>query len=309
MEIISILWNQIILNPMQNSLVVLYALMGRNFGITIVVFTVLVRLATLPLTLKQIRSTKKMSDLQPRLKAIQTRYGKDRARVSQETMKLYKEMGVNPIGCLGPMVIQFPIWIGLYISITSLLPTSPERLAGLSSHLYSWLTLAHQVVPLNSRFLWLDLAVPDPTPIMAVLTGLSTWVMQKMSTPMVADPRQASTNKMLLWMMPFMFAFFTLQLPSGLPLYWTISNVIGVVIQQRITGWGDLFPLFPSRAKTVPAPATALGVSPQSDTPHPDTEETSDEKVGTRGDQRQNGRRSNRGRPQRARRRARGSHH
>lgn len=300
MELISLLWNGLIFNPMLNGLVVMYAILGRNFGITIIVFTVVVRLATLPLTLRQIRSTKKMSDLQPRLKLLQDRYAKDRARLSQETMRLYKESGVNPIGCLGPMIIQFPIWIGLYMAIIKVLPTSPENLAGLSGHLYSWLPLVHHVVPLNSHFLWLDLAMRDPTPLMAVLVGASAWVMQKMTPMPSADPRQQSTNRMMLWMMPFMFAFFTLQLPSGLPLYWFASNLIGIAIQYRVTGWAGLIP-----SRTQPAPVPAEEGAPQ-ENPNslPDKEMVND---GSSGDQRQDRRRSHRDRAKGTRRRARGS--
>ena len=96
MEIIALVWNTFILDPLLNGLVFLYAVLGRNFGITILVFTIIVRLATLPLTLRQIRSTQKMTALQPKLKVIQQRYAKDRARLSQETMKLYRESGGQP---------------------------------------------------------------------------------------------------------------------------------------------------------------------------------------------------------------------
>ncbi|MEE8442144.1 MAG: YidC/Oxa1 family membrane protein insertase [Dehalococcoidia bacterium] len=297
---LSLLWNGLIFDPMLNGLVVLYAILGHNFGITIIVFTVLVRLITLPLTLRQIRATKKMTELQPRLKALQTRYAKDKARLSQETMRLYKESGVNPIGCLGPMVIQFPIWIGLYMAIIKVLPTSPENLAGLSAHLYAWLPLVHHVVPLDSHFLWLDLATPDKTYILAVLVGASMWVMQKMTVMPTLDARQQSTNRMMLWMMPFMFAFFTLQLPSGLPVYWFASNLIGIVIQYRVTGWGTLLK---SGDKAVPAPADEQ--APQEDSNSlPDKEMVND---GSSGDQRQDRRRSPGNRAKGTRRRARGS--
>lgn len=307
MEIIALVWNTFILDPLLNGLVFLYAVLGRNFGITIVVFTIIVRLATLPLTLRQIRSTRKMTELQPKLRVIQQRYAKDRARISQETMKLYRESGVNPIGCLGPLVIQFPIWIGLYMAIIQVLPTSPESLAGLSGHLYSWMPLVNQVVPLNSMFLGLDLAVSDNPAIvqfpMAVLVGGSMWVMQKMSTPLAADPRQESTNRMLLWMMPIMFGFFTLSLPAGLPLYWLVSNAIGIVIQYFVTGWGGLL-----RSRTAPATVTASAAGEESETEggsSPDEEVDSDRQRYDR-DQRQNRRGGARARPKGARRRSRG---
>jgi len=300
MEIISLLWNGLIFNPMLNGLVVLYAILGHNFGITIIVFTILVRLATIPLTLRQLRSTRKMSEVQPKIQALQRRYAKDRARLSQETMRLYKESGVNPIGCLGPMVIQFPIWIGLYMAIIKVLPTSPENLAGLSGHLYSWFPLVHHVIPLDSRFLWLDLAQRDPTPLLAVLVGASMWVMQKMTVMPTGDSRQQSTNRMMLWMMPFMFAFFTLQLPSGLPIYWVASNLIGIAIQYFVTGWGGLMP---SRAQPTPVPAEE-GAPRGTPNPPPDKEVVND---GSSRDQRQDRRRSHRTRAKGAGRRARGS--
>ncbi|MBI4199361.1 MAG: membrane protein insertase YidC [Chloroflexi bacterium] len=297
MEILSLLWNEIIFHPLLNGIVALYVLLGRNFGVAILVFTVVVRLLTLPLTLKQTRSTQKMMGLQPKLKALQQRYAKDRPRISQETMRLYKEAGVNPLGCLGPMLIQFPIWIGLYQAILQALPTDPESLVGLSQHLYSWLPLVHGAIPLNSRFLWLNLAEPDPTPVFPVLVGISMWVMQKMTTPPAADPRQQSTNTMLLWMMPIMFAFFTFSFASGLPVYWVASNVIGIVIQYFVTGWGGLLP---SRAR----PAPVVVAASEGTAAAPLEKEASQDGHG--GNERQDSGGGHRARPKGARRRARG---
>jgi YidC/Oxa1 family membrane protein insertase len=298
MAIITSIWNGLILNPMLNGLISLYSLLGRNFGLTIIIFTILVRLATMPLTMRQMQSTKKMAELQPRIKAIQRRYAKDRARISQETMRLYKEAGVNPVGCLGPLVIQFPIWIGLYLSIMQALPSTPEKLAGLSSHLYTWLPFVNidQLIPLNSHFLWLDLAVESPSPVLPVLVGVSMWVLQKMSTMPTADASQQSTQRIMQWMLPFMFAFFTLRMPSGLPLYWFVSNVIGAVIQYRIAGWGGLIPS--------PAQQAPDGGEEAHQDGDPSSEESADDEQD--GDQRQDDRRGNRARPKGARRRTRG---
>jgi len=230
---------------MVNSLVVLYSLTFANFGVAIIAFTILIRALMMPLTIKQSRQMKGMSALQPKIKEIQSKYSKDRQKQSQETMKLYKEHGVNPIGCLGPMFIQFPIWIGLYQAILKTVPTTPESLVGLSGHLYNWLPLVQSVIPINSRFLWLDLAVEDPTRfVLPVMVGVSMWFMQKMTTMPAMDERQASTNKMMLWMMPLMFGFFSMQFPSGLALYWVVSNVVGIVIQGFITGWDPLRNIF-----------------------------------------------------------------
>jgi len=293
-------WSTIIIQPMVNSLLLLYWVFFSNFGLAIIAFTMLVRLVMVPLTIKQSRQIKAMNGLQPLMKQLQEKYKNDRQRVSQETMKLYKEHGVNPLGCLGPMFIQFPIWIGLFQAIRQTVPNNPENLVELSGNLYSWLPQVHSIIPINSSFLWMDLALPDPSPfVMPILVGGSMFVMQKMTTMPSADERQASTNRMMLWMMPLMFGFFTLNFSSGLAVYWVVSNIIGVAIQGFITGWDPLKSLLafgrrpdPATDTVVVAPALASSV-----------EETAEDARNS--DNGQNGGRSNRTRAKGARRRSR----
>jgi len=234
---------------MINTLLLLYGLSFKNFGVAIVLFTILIRGLLMPLTIKQSRQMKGMSALQPKIKVIQEKYVGNKQRQSQETMKLYKDNGVSPIGCLGPMFIQMPIWIGLYQAILQTVPTTPESLVSLGAHLYGWLPIVNQVIPLDSSFLWLNLANPDPLPILPVLVGASMFVMQKMTAMPASDPRQASTNRMMLWMMPLMFGFFSMQFPSGLAVYWVVSNIVGIVIQGFITGWDPLLNIFNRKNK------------------------------------------------------------
>ena len=172
--------------------------------------------------MKQTRQMKAMTALQPRMKEIQNRYAKEPQKRSQETMRLYREAGVNPLGCLGPMVIQLPIWIGLYQAILKTLGTTPDHLVGLSQRLYSFNPVLDTLAPLNSNFLWLDLANADPTPVLPILVGVTTWAQTKMTMMPSADPKQSSTNNMMLWMMPLMLAFLSFTFPSGLALYWVI---------------------------------------------------------------------------------------
>jgi YidC/Oxa1 family membrane protein insertase len=227
----------VLLQPMLNFLVLLSGVFFGSFGLSIVVLTVIVRVVTLPLTLRQLRSSRTMQELQPRLKELQKKYAKDKERLNQETMKLYKELGVNPLGCAFPMLIQFPIWIALYQAIIQGLGYAPENLLGLSKQLYSVSAIQGQV-PLNSYFLGLDLGSGNI--VMAILVAASMWFLQKMSQTPTVDPQQQTMSRVMIWLMPLMFGFFALSFPSGLSLYWILSNLISIVIQYRITGWGTL---------------------------------------------------------------------
>jgi len=233
-------WYLIIANPVLNVLVALTHLVSGSFGLAIIALTVIVRLISWPLTKRQLNSTKAMQEMQPKIQELQKKYGKNQQKLQQEMMKLYKEAGVNPLGCLWPMLIQLPIWIALYQAIMSALATTPESLLGLAQRLYSW-GIVNQAIPLSSRFLWLDLGQPDPYFILAIIVGGTMWVQQKMTTAPAVDPRQQSTSRMMTVLMPLMFGFLTLMFPSGLALYWAVSNIIGIVTQYFVTGgWGYL---------------------------------------------------------------------
>jgi YidC/Oxa1 family membrane protein insertase len=247
MEFIGVIWDELLMRPMINSLALLAHLLFNNFGLSIIVFTILIRLAMIPLTVRQTRSMKKMQDLQPRLKALQDRYknkgAAEKRQLSSETMKMYREAGVNPIGCLGPMVIQMPIWFGLYRAILRTMPPTPEGLANLSASFYSW-NPAMANVPIDSKFLGIDLVdfvqgAPVPWNFaLPVLVGLTMFLQQKMtmSGQAAATPQQAQTNQIMLWMLPIMFGFFTFQFPAGLAVYILFSNIVGVIIQYYVGG-------------------------------------------------------------------------
>lgn len=245
MEIFGILWLEVIMRPMINSLALLYQVLFSNFGLSIIVFTIFIRLAMIPLTIRQTRQMKKMQTIQPKLKAIQEKYkgkkGDARKQMSSETMGLYKTAGVSPVGCLGPMIIQMPIWIGFYRAILRTMPSTPEGMANLSDLFYTW-NPAIASVPFDSQFLGIslvDLVSAAAVPwnyALPVLVGASMFLQQKMTTNPSSDPRQRQTNQMMLWMMPIMFGAFTWQFPAGLAVYILFSNIIGVVIQYYVGG-------------------------------------------------------------------------
>ena len=243
---------------MINGLVFLYTILASNFGLAIIVFTLLTRVALYPLTVKQLKSTKAMQQLQPRLKALQERLKNDRTRLQREQMLLFKEAGVSPLGCLGPIFLQMPIFIGMFYAIRDTLADTPEQLVNLSSALYAWLPGGDAAIPLNSNFIGMDLGQTPQEQggvlmvIMPVLVGATMWVVQKMTTTPSTDPSQQMTTQMMNYMFPLMFGFFTLNFPNGLALYWIVTNVLSIALQYRVVGWGGL--------KRQPAPVTVPAV-------------------------------------------------
>jgi YidC/Oxa1 family membrane protein insertase len=231
-------WELIIQQPIINVLIVMSHYLGDSFGLAIIALTIIVNLLLLKLTLSQIRSTKAMQALQPKLAELQKKYGKDRQKLSQEQMRLYKESGVKPAGCALTMIIQMPVWIALYQSIMLALAVAPEGLLNLSKYVYSW-AFDHSLLPLSRDFLWFNLASPDI--FLAVLVGVTMWVQQKMSaTTQSADPKQRQQSQMMLWMMPLLFTMLAISFPSGLSLYWVTTSIVRIIIQYRVTGWGGL---------------------------------------------------------------------
>jgi len=235
---VSQLWN-LLLQVMVNSLLFLYNVLGHNFALSIAVFTVLVRLLTLPLTLPAQRSAKGQQEIQPELEKLRKKYAKDKEKQTQETMKLYKEKGINPaMGCL-PMLLQLPIMFAFYQSIVKALANTPLQMVSLGQ--FASASLSH-LVPLGSRFLWLDLGYPDPTYVLPILVVATTWIQQKMAASPSTDSQAASMTQSMQITMPLMFGFITMSLASGLAVYFVISNLVGIVIQYFISGAGGLLP-------------------------------------------------------------------
>jgi len=231
-----VVWREGLIRPALNALLFLYTYLGRSFIVAITAFTLVLRAITMPLQVKQIKSAKRMAELKPRMDELQKRYGGDKTRLVEEQQKLYKNMGVNPLsGCL-PTFIQFPIWIALYQAINSVLADTPLKLMSLGKEIYATFVPFVGIIPLQSHFLWLDLAKPDPTPfVLPILVGGTMWLQQKMMTPSSgSDSQQQSMNQTMQIMMPLMFGYFTTQFASGLALYFVISNVIGIVMQWGI---------------------------------------------------------------------------
>jgi YidC/Oxa1 family membrane protein insertase len=241
------IWQTLLETPLINFLVALSALTFGSYGFAILTFTVISRVITFPLTLRTLRSTRKMQEVQPLLQEIQKKYS-DPKRRTEETMRLYKEQGVNPLGCLGPQLIQFPLFIALYQVIRITLGGTPESLLYLETRLYD-VGFIKDAIPLSRSFLGIDIGAQGNIPLVAlVVSGM--WLQQRISTSRSAGPassQQAQMNQTMQWMMPAMFGWFSYVVPAGLALYWTATTIIGIVLQWIFVGpgdftWGSLIP-------------------------------------------------------------------
>jgi YidC/Oxa1 family membrane protein insertase len=253
------MWNTFILSPMVNVLIWIYNLIFHNFGLAIIIFTIVIRLITYPLTAQQLKSQQKMQELQGSKKwqEIQKKFKDDKEKLAQEQMKIYKEMGINPLGSCLPLIIQFPIMIGLYQSITLAMASAPIQLLNLSRNLYSFIP-GSQLIPLNSKFLWMNLGLPEiaspnaliimgfAVPIMTIIVVLTTFLQSKLMTPVQANPGDQSgqMSKMMNLYMPVLMGWIAYSLASGLALYFIISNILGIA-QYALMGkvnWNNLLP-------------------------------------------------------------------
>ncbi len=249
----------LLIEPMINLLVVLNNILFDSTGLAIIAFTILVRLAMFPLTLRQLHHTKALQQLQPRIQEINKKHS-DPKRRQEEMMKVYREAGANPIGCLGPMLIQLPILFALFIAIRRTLPESPEALELLHNYLYDW-SYIQNAVPLNDNFLGMDLKANGGESavglFMVVLVGVTSWIQTKTTVVTSTDPRVQQQQQMMSILMPLMFAWFALTFPNGVSLYWVVSSVIG--IGQNILIYGlprfGIEPVFHVRAPAPPPPA------------------------------------------------------
>lgn len=257
------MWDLLIVTPLTNLLLWIYGLSGQNFGLAIILFTILIRLATWPLTAQQMKGAQAMQELQndKEWQAIQKKYAKDREKLAQEQMRLYKERGINPFGSCLPTLIQFPILIGLYQSLIRALAGTPYGLLSLGRSIYPFLN-ATALIPLNNRFLWMDLGRPESIPItmgnfsfaiptLAIVVAVTTYLQSKLTMPATpANPEDpsaaqaAAMGKMMSIYMPLLLGYFALTFPSGLSVYFITSNILGI-IQYAMMGkvnWRGLLP-------------------------------------------------------------------
>lgn len=251
------MWNDFIVPIFTNVLLYIYQLVGGNLGIAIILFTILVRLLTHPLMVSQIRSTTNMQKLQsdPRFKEIKEKYKDDKEKLAAEQMKLSQELKINPLASCLPTFIQLPIMIAFYQGMTAALATSPIQLFDLTRHVYPWLLQVEKLIPLNAKFLWMDLGQPERLnlpflsfgiPVLTILVVISTYAQSKLMAPPTTDPKDpsAQTANIMNIYMPLLMGWFAYTLSAGLALYFVFSNLIGIA-QYALLGrlnWSNLLP-------------------------------------------------------------------
>jgi len=246
-------WNTVIA-IMVNAMIFIYGIVGHNFGLAIILFTILIRVVSWPLNAQQMKGAAAMQEFQndKEWQAIQKKYAKDREKLSQEQMRIYRERGINPFGSCLPTLIQFPILFALIPTITYSIGSTPLSLLKLSEYASKFQNIV-SLLPLNSKFLWMDLGLPERTallgfsiPVLALIVGLTTFVQTKLTMPAAANPNDqgAATTKMMGIYMPVMLFFFSLNYASGLAVYFITSNLLAIV-QYAMMGkvnWRNLLP-------------------------------------------------------------------
>ena len=265
----------LLIDPLVNALVILDIIVFGQFGLAILLFTVLLRVITLPLTINTYRSMKSMQAIQPKIQEIDKKY-KDPKRRNEERAKLMKESGFNPLGCLFPMLIQIVPFFALFRAMRYLVGGSPESVVGLSEHLYRF-SFLHEAVPVNQHFLWLDLGQPDPIFMIPILVFVTTYVTQKMTSTSATTPQQQQQQQMMSWMMPMMFVVFTLNAPSGVGIYWVASSVFSIFssyyVYGRTLNWKQILLPGPAPAATPEPRAKRIREAPKTQAAEPESEE------------------------------------
>ncbi|HET9912898.1 MAG TPA: YidC/Oxa1 family membrane protein insertase [Anaerolineales bacterium] len=252
-------WNDFI-TIFVNVLIWIYDVVGNNFGLAIILFTILIRIVTWPLNAQQMKGAAAMQELQndKEWQAIQKKYAKDKEKLAQEQMRIQREKGINPFASCLPTLIQFPVIIALYQSITRALGSTPLDLLKLSRSLYPFLDVSN-LIPLNSKFLWMNLGQPEGIPLpfdisflpygfplLAIIVALTTYIQSKLTMPASTNPndQSAAMGNMMSVYMPLMLGYFALTFPSGLAVYFVTSNVLGIVqyAMQGKANWRNLIP-------------------------------------------------------------------
>jgi YidC/Oxa1 family membrane protein insertase len=263
------IWNGLLVHPLLSFLVLAYDF-TRDFGLAIVLVTVGIRLILYPLFVTQIRSQRAMQEVGPALAELKAKHGKDRQRMAEEQMKLYRERGVNPaMGCL-PLLVQLPILFAMYSAFIQAPDLTGEQLRGIIwpfipnpldsgerlDTTANWLPWIGECTRPDGAVLR-GLACNDPIGILPILAGVTQLIASLMAQPATMpknlDP-QAKMMQSMVYYFPVITIVIAWTLPSGLAVYWVATTVFQIVQQYFVTGWGQLTRWAPF-LRAIPTPA------------------------------------------------------
>lgn len=242
-------FNIIFTFPIFNALMVLYRIIG-DFGLSIIVLTLIIKLILFPLTLKQLKSMKATQALQPQMAEIRKKYAKDQMAQSRATQELYKEYGISPlVGSCLPLLVQMPVLFGLFYALSAVL-RSAHTVGDINKLLYPFIPAFSKFPNVNLTWFtfinhaWqISLGAPDPTHILPILAAIATFIQVRMSQPKTmstATDAMSQQMKIMQFISPVMVLFFGWNYAAGLALYWTVSSLFAMFQQYFVTGWGSL---------------------------------------------------------------------
>jgi YidC/Oxa1 family membrane protein insertase len=238
MDIFINAFNLILYQPLFNALMFFYQVLpGKDFGVAVIVLTLIIRIILYPLTLKSVKIQKKISELQPKIQEVQQKYKKDKEKQAKEVMSLYQKEKVNPFGGCLPLLLQFPILIALFWVFRKGLDPGEMGL------LYSFIPIPEFIDP---SFLGL-INLAETSLILAILAGISQFFQVKMITPKnkkqtIGDSQVAQISNMMQKQMIYFFPVFTVfilwHLPAAIGLYW-LTTALFSIFQQRLVFASD----------------------------------------------------------------------
>jgi YidC/Oxa1 family membrane protein insertase len=230
------LFNTILVYPIFNLLLLIYAYV-RDFGLSIIILTVLIRLLVWPLVTKQLHSQRALQDLQPELAKIKEKAAGDRTLEGQLTMELYKEKEINPLASVLPLLVQLPILFALFIVLRDIVKGTKEiehlAYSGVQ-HLPAVANIINGTTPFHPTFLGF-INLTKPSIILAVAAGLVQFVQTKQLQPKhQSNDTQAQVMASMTYMFPALTFFIGLSLPGALPLYWATASAVAVIQQTLV---------------------------------------------------------------------------
>ncbi len=255
------MFNTILVYPLMNILIAIYGILpGHDFGISVIILTLIIRLMLWPLAGKQLHSQKKMQALQPDIARIKKEADGDRQKESQLLMALYKEKEVNPFSSCLVTLVQLPFLLALFVVFSETAKGAEQIIP----HLYPWVASIPFIKEMVANPATFDptlfglVSVAKPSAVLAILAGIGQYLQVKMITPAVPkgnkDP-QAQVTAMMVYLFPLITVVIAWRLPAALPLYWLTTNVVAI-IQQKLIADKEVEVMEEAPVVTVKKPAT-----------------------------------------------------